>query len=99
MIRGIGPVYAKRMVRLFGKDVLDIIEASPKRLREVECSASAIRRKRHTLRGDPIDRSWGRRYVHRLSPTSGLVATATNCPPNRGNSILGLLLESRNTHL
>ena len=36
MIRGIGPVYAKRMVRLFGKDVFDIIEASPERLREVD---------------------------------------------------------------
>ena len=36
MIRGIGPVYARRMVRLFGKDVFDIIEASPGRLREVE---------------------------------------------------------------
>ncbi len=36
MIRGIGPVYAKRMVRLFGKDVFDIIEANPERLREVE---------------------------------------------------------------
>ena len=36
MIRGIGPVYAKRMVRQFGKDVFDIIEASPERLREVE---------------------------------------------------------------
>ena len=36
MIRGIGPAYAKRMVRLFGKDVFDIIEASPERLREVE---------------------------------------------------------------
>ncbi|ANK12918.1 ATP-dependent RecD-like DNA helicase [Erythrobacter neustonensis] len=36
MIRGIGPVYAKRMVRLFGKDVFDVIEASPERLREVE---------------------------------------------------------------
>ena len=36
MIRGIGPVYAKRMVRQFGKDVFDIIEANPKRLREVE---------------------------------------------------------------
>jgi exodeoxyribonuclease V alpha subunit len=36
MIRGIGPVYAKRMVRHFGKDVFDIIEASPERLREVE---------------------------------------------------------------
>ncbi len=36
MIRGIGPVYAKRLIRLFGKDVFDVIEASPERLREVE---------------------------------------------------------------
>ena len=36
MIRGIGPVYAKRLVRMFGKDVFDIIEATPERLREVE---------------------------------------------------------------
>ena len=36
MIRGIGPVYAKRMVGVFGKDVFDIIEANPERLREVE---------------------------------------------------------------
>jgi exodeoxyribonuclease V alpha subunit len=35
MIRGIGPVYAKRLVRAFGKDVFDIIEASPDRLRQV----------------------------------------------------------------
>ena len=36
MIRGIGPVYAQRLVRMFGKDVFDIIEAAPERLREVE---------------------------------------------------------------
>ena len=36
MIRGIGPVYAARMVRLFGKEVFDIIEDDPDRLREVE---------------------------------------------------------------
>ena len=36
MIRGIGPTYAKRLVKRFGKDVFDIIEASPERLREVE---------------------------------------------------------------
>jgi exodeoxyribonuclease V alpha subunit len=35
MIRGIGPVYAKRLVRAFGKDVFDVIEAAPGRLREV----------------------------------------------------------------
>ena len=36
MIKGIGPIYAKRMVKMFGKDVFDIIEANPERLREVE---------------------------------------------------------------
>jgi exodeoxyribonuclease V alpha subunit len=36
MIRGIGPVYAKRLVKMFGKDVFDIIEATPERLRAVE---------------------------------------------------------------
>lgn len=35
MIRGIGPVYAKRLVKAFGKDVFDIIEETPERLREV----------------------------------------------------------------
>ena len=36
MIRGIGPVYAKRLVKMFGNDVFDIIEESPERLRDVE---------------------------------------------------------------
>lgn len=36
MIRGIGPVYAKRLVKIFGQEVFDIIEATPERLREVE---------------------------------------------------------------
>ena len=35
MIRGIGPVYAKKMVRAFGEKVFDIIETEPERLREV----------------------------------------------------------------
>src|SRR5215467_1783287 len=36
MIRGIGPVYAKKLVRIFGDKVFDVIEAQPDRLREVE---------------------------------------------------------------
>jgi exodeoxyribonuclease V alpha subunit len=36
MIRGIGPVYAKKMVRIFGDKVFEIIEANPERLREVD---------------------------------------------------------------
>src|SRR6266513_2977685 len=36
MIRGIGPIYAKKLVRAFGEKVFDIIEAEPDRLREVD---------------------------------------------------------------
>lgn len=36
MIRGIGPVYAKKLVRAFGQKVFDTIEAEPDRLREVD---------------------------------------------------------------
>jgi exodeoxyribonuclease V alpha subunit len=35
MIRGIGPVYAKKLVRAFGEKVFDIIETTPDRLHEV----------------------------------------------------------------
>jgi exodeoxyribonuclease V alpha subunit len=35
MIRGIGPVYAQKLVRAFGDKVFDVIEAEPDRLREV----------------------------------------------------------------
>ena len=35
MIRGIGPVYARKLVWAFGDKVLDVIEAEPERLREV----------------------------------------------------------------
>ena len=36
MIRGIGPVYAKKLVRAFDDHVFDIIETDPERLREVD---------------------------------------------------------------
>jgi exodeoxyribonuclease V alpha subunit len=36
MIRGIGPVYAKKLVRTFGERVFDVIEAEPDLLREVD---------------------------------------------------------------
>jgi exodeoxyribonuclease V alpha subunit len=35
MIRGIGPVYAKKLVRAFGEAVFDVIEQEPPRLRDV----------------------------------------------------------------
>jgi exodeoxyribonuclease V alpha subunit len=36
MIRGVGPVYAKKLVRAFGEKVFEVIEATPDRLREVD---------------------------------------------------------------
>ena len=47
MIRGIGPVYAKKMVAAFGEKVFDIIEAEPDRLREVT-GIGVVRAKRIT---------------------------------------------------
>jgi exodeoxyribonuclease V alpha subunit len=36
MIRGIGPVYARKLLRAFGEKVFDVIEVEPDRLREVD---------------------------------------------------------------
>jgi exodeoxyribonuclease V alpha subunit len=36
MIRGIGPVYAKKLLRAFGEKVFDVIEAELDRMREVD---------------------------------------------------------------
>ena len=47
MIRGIGPVYAKKLVRAFGEKVFDTIEAEPERLREVT-GIGAVRANRIT---------------------------------------------------
>jgi exodeoxyribonuclease V alpha subunit len=47
MIRGIGPVYAKKMIKAFGEKVFDVIEAEPDRLREVT-GIGAVRTKRIT---------------------------------------------------
>src|ERR1700749_1836631 len=47
MIRGIGPVYAKKLVRAFGEKVFDVIEAEPDRLREVT-GIGVVRAKRIT---------------------------------------------------
>jgi exodeoxyribonuclease V alpha subunit len=47
MIRGIGPVYARKLVRAFGEKVFDTIEAEPERLREVT-GIGPVRAKRIT---------------------------------------------------
>src|SRR4029077_16309495 len=48
MIRGIGPVYAKKLVRAFGEKVFDIIETEPDRLREVD-GGGRVRAQRITV--------------------------------------------------
>ena len=57
MIRGIGPVYAKKLVRAFGEKVFDTIEAEPERLREVT-GIGPVRAKR-------ITEAWGEQKVVR----------------------------------
>ena len=47
MIRGIGPVYAKKLVNAFREQVFDVIEADPQRLREVT-GIGQVRAKRLT---------------------------------------------------
>jgi exodeoxyribonuclease V alpha subunit len=47
MIRGIGPIYAKKLVEAFGEKVFDMIEAEPMRLREVT-GIGPVRAKRIT---------------------------------------------------
>ena len=47
-IRGVGPVYAKKLVRAFGAAVFDIIQQEPHRLREV--TGIGPRRLRSSLR-------------------------------------------------
>lgn len=47
MIRGVGPVYAKKLVKAFGDKVFDIIEAEPTRLQEV-AGIGIVRAKRIT---------------------------------------------------
>src|SRR6476660_2098798 len=36
MVRGVGPVYAKKLVHAFGEKVFEVIEATPEQLREVD---------------------------------------------------------------
>ena len=36
MIKGIGPHFAKKLVKAFGEDVFDVIEKAPERLRKLD---------------------------------------------------------------
>ena len=58
MIRGIGPVYGKRLVQAFGEAVFDVIEAQPERLQRSRASARSA--PRGSSLGGPIRRSSAR---------------------------------------
>src|ERR1700688_4217260 len=55
MIRGIGPVYAKKMVKAFGEAVFDVIEAEPGRMREVDGIGP--------VRAQRITAAWGEQKI------------------------------------
>src|SRR5271156_3453829 len=57
MIRGIGSVYAKKLVRAFGEKVFDTIEAEPERLREVSGIGS--------IRASRITAAWAEQKIVR----------------------------------
>ena len=63
MIRGIGPVYARKLVRAFGEQVFDTIETEPGRLQEVE-GIGPVRAKSHYRR---LGRAEGRPRDHDVS--------------------------------
>ena len=69
MIRGIGPVYAKKMVRPLGTAGLDVIEAEPSRLREVT-GIGAVRAKR-------ITDAWAEQKIVREIMVSSCTATGS----------------------
>ncbi|EDP62614.1 Helicase RecD/TraA [alpha proteobacterium BAL199] len=87
MIRGIGPVYARKMVKAFGEKVFDIIEAEPDRLREVT-GIGRVRAKR-------ITDAWAEQKIVREimvflhSHTRGATADRDGGPrPARGHAAL-----------
>src|SRR3712207_4634164 len=57
MVRGIGPVYAQRLVAAFGEGVFDVVEQSPERLREVAGIGP--------VRAGRIERGWAEQKVVR----------------------------------
>src|SRR5215813_10223431 len=56
MIRGIGPVYAKKLVRAFGEAVFEIIEQEPRRLREVTGIGPSHQRRVYQIAAGSPDR-------------------------------------------
>ena len=56
MIRGVGPVYANKLVRAFGEKVFDVIETTPDRLRDA--CADQDRNAQHSVVVLPVPSAW-----------------------------------------
>jgi hypothetical protein len=86
MIRGIGPVYARKMVRAFGEAVFDIIDTEPDRMREVD-GIGPIRARRITAAGRSrrsCARSWSSCTATALAPPVPFGFTRLTAPmPSR----------------
>jgi ATP-dependent exoDNAse (exonuclease V) alpha subunit len=62
MIRGIGPVYARKLVRAFGDTVFDVIQQEPDRLREVTGIGPNAHRINHGMMPDLVPAESGDFY-------------------------------------
>src|SRR5262245_55495194 len=79
MIRGIGPVYAKKLLRAFGEKVFEVIEAEPDRLREVDGIGP--------VRAGRITAAWAEQKAVREIPTLP--------PRHQGQPARAVLLQHR----
>jgi exodeoxyribonuclease V alpha subunit len=75
MIGGIGPVYAKKMVKAFGEKVFDVIEGEPDRLREVTgIGAARAKQRAHHTNVTAMGAAGGALCEHRVRDCSGVLA-------------------------
>ena len=97
MIRGIGPVYARKLVRAFGEKVFDVIEAEPERLREVKARVARLTPTRQTrppcgrpAGADRLSSAWLRARSRRktLAPHLRIPVSRQAQPTTPGGSLL-----------
>jgi exodeoxyribonuclease V alpha subunit len=93
MIRGVGPVYAKKLVRCFGEKVFDVFEATPDRLSEVDGIGP--------VRAASILAAWAERKACRKSwsfCTATVSARLVRCVSSRPMALTQCKLMSENPY-